>query len=169
MLPVLRTARDIGTVFDRIFDDIERSFYEPLSRILGTSTNLASSTLNLLDYNVKKTDNGYDIEFLVPGVAENDINVEMTNDGVLTVSIDTKKEENVETQNYVRRSFEIQNVKRSVLLPEGAEVNGADLSNGILTVHVVAPEAVEKSTVKKIPVKSSNTTSESTEGNASDS
>lgn len=101
--------------------------------------------------NVVEDDKAFNIEVAAPGLAKDDINIDLE-DNVLTISSEKedKKEEN--DKNYTRKEFCYTSFKRSFMLPEN--VNGdkieANYKDGITTVKV--PKVEEKKLSKKIKI-----------------
>ncbi len=112
--------------FDHLFDELEKI------------TNHANDTYP--PHNVIKSDDmKYDIELAVAGFSRDDINIELK-EHVLTIKGDREKRR--EENAYVHKGISGRKFFKSFRLSEYAEVSGADLTDGILTVsiEVVLPE-----------------------------
>ena len=112
--------------FDHLFDELERV------------TNHAKDSYP--PHNVVKYDDlKYDIELAIAGFSKDDIDIELK-DHVLSV----KGERDVrrDQEQYVHKGISGRKFNKSFRLSEYAEVSGADLTDGILTVsiEVVLPE-----------------------------
>lgn len=82
----------------------------------------------------------------VPGVKPDDIDITISGN-TLTISGETKQEEEVKEQNYVRRERRYGSFSRSVVLPESLKADEAEASfeDGVLTLTIPkAPEAKPK-------------------------
>ena len=81
----------------------------------------------------------YDIELAIAGFSKDDISIELK-DHVLTITGD--REARRDQNKYVHKGISGRKFVKSFRLSEYAEVNGADLTDGILTVsiEVVLPE-----------------------------
>ena len=88
---------------------------------------------------VKHNDDEFLIELAVVGFKEKDIDITM-HDGILTVKGDRESRRN---QNlYVHKGISGRKFERSFRLSEFVEVTGADLEDGLLTIHLerIIPE-----------------------------
>ena len=113
--------------FDHIFNDLER---------------LASAHQkdHYPPHNVvKNTDDEYLIELAVVGFKESDIDVTM-HDGILTIKGERghRRDQNL----YVHKGISGRKFERSFRLSEFVEVTGADMEDGLLTIHLqrILPE-----------------------------
>ena len=112
--------------FDHIFDELERV------------TSHAKDTYP--PHNVVKYDNNkYDIEQAVAGFSKDDINIEIK-EHILTIKGERGPRRDQEL--YVHKGISGRKFERQYRLSEYAEVTGADLTDGILTVsvEVILPE-----------------------------
>ena len=112
--------------FDHLFDELEKI------------TNHANDTYP--PHNVIKSDDmKYDIELAIAGFSKNDITIELK-EHVLYIKGDRDKRRKDEA--YVHKGISGRKFSKSFRLSEYAEVSGADLTDGILTVsiEVVLPE-----------------------------
>ena len=112
--------------FDHLFDELENI------------TNHAKDTYPPHNV-VKDGDMKYDIELAIAGFSKDDISIELK-DHVLTITGD--REARRDQNKYVHKGISGRKFVKSFRLSEYAEVNGADLTDGILTVsiEVVLPE-----------------------------
>ena len=72
---------------------------------------------NLPAVNIKENEKDFELELAIPGRKKEDFNIEV-DDHVLTISAETKSEENVKEENYTRKEFSYESFKRSFTLPE---------------------------------------------------
>ncbi len=88
---------------------------------------------NVPAVNIKESENDFELELAVPGRNKEDFKIEV-NENVLTISSETKTEENVEKENYTRREFGYSSFKRSFTLPETIDEDNikATYINGLL-------------------------------------
>jgi HSP20 family protein len=91
--------------------------------------------------NIKESEIGFELELAIPGKKKEDFNIEVDND-VLTVSMETKSEDETSEENYTRREFSYTSFKRSFTLPETVdnEKIKASYENGILTFKLPKKE-----------------------------
>ena len=99
---------------------------------------------------VQENPDGYIVEAHVPGVAREEIDVEL-NAGRLVIDIDHKDFEDVEKRNYVLRETSAFHATRGVYLKD-ADTAGltAVLKDGVLTVNV--PKRLQNANVTKVTI-----------------
>ncbi len=83
--------------------------------------------------NIKEDDTGFELEFAIPGQNKEDFNVEI-DEHVMTVSMETRTEDETKEENFTRREFSYQSFKRSFTLPETVDEDKIEASykEGIL-------------------------------------
>lgn len=113
--------------FDHIFNDLEK---------MAT----AHQKDHYPPHNVvKHSDDEYLIELAVVGFKQSDIDIEM-HDGILTIkgNRDSRRDQSL----YVHKGISGRKFERSFRLSEFVEVVGADLEDGLLTIHLkrIIPE-----------------------------
>jgi HSP20 family protein len=132
--------RDFMTLreaMDRLF---EESFVGPRRRewLAPTEATLALDMFQTEDSVVVRTS--------VPGVKPDDIDITISGN-TLSISGETKEEEEVKEENYIRRERRYGSFARSIALPEGTDLDNTEASfeDGILTLTIPkAPEAKPK-------------------------
>lgn len=99
--------------------------------------------------NVSDNDGNYEIEMAVPGFKKEEFNVSIEN-GVLTISAKTQKEEEEKKKNYTRKEFSSKSFSRSFTLPDNIDENSidAEYKDGVLKVLLHKSE-------KELPLKRS--------------
>jgi len=121
--------------FDRIFEELAR-------------TQEKLNNTNYPPYNiVQLAETEYAIEVAVAGFEEDELDVEVI-DGELVIRGETKTNVTENTGNYLHHGIAARNFTRTFALPDDAEISGATVRNGILTVNVVVH--IPESTKKKI-------------------
>ena len=97
--------------------------------------------------NVVDNKDNYEIEVAAPGLKKDDFFVVIEN-GVLTITGKTEKEEEEKKKNYTRREFSSMSFTRSFTLPENVEHEGieAKCQEGVLKLTL-------KKTEKALPTK----------------
>lgn len=132
--------KSLNNVFDELFNAFPATW--------GNDVKTTSSA----PVNISENENGYNLEFNVPGRNKEDfkINVE---DGLLTVSYDKKEQPEAKEVKSVRKEFSFQSFKRSFTLDKKINAEGieAKYDNGILKVFLPKKEEV-KNTPKQISV-----------------
>lgn len=124
---------------DRLFDDFfNDSFF---GRWVNTPVRA----------DIRETENEWLIDAELPGVDKNDIQIDL-NDGLLTISVEQKKEVNEENENYIRRERAYGNYKRSFYVEDVKEEDiKAVYKDGILSL-VLPKEKPDKKKKVKIDV-----------------
>ncbi len=133
----LRDFMTLREATDKLF---EESFVGPRRREWLTPT---ETTLAL---DVHETEGSTVVKTSVPGVKPEDIDITISGN-TLTISGETKEEEEVKEENYIRRERRNGSFSRSVMLPEGLESDKAEATfeDGVLTLTIPkAPEAKPK-------------------------
>ena len=100
-----------------------------------TRTSTAVPALNVIE-----NEKDYELEFAVPGLKKEELNLQVDNDGIMSISMARKNEENKEDKkrNYIRREFTFQEFNQSYILPDDADRAkiSAKVENGVLTINV---------------------------------
>lgn len=83
--------------------------------------------------NIKENEKDFELELAIPGQKKEDFNIEVDNN-VLTISMETKNEEETKEDNYTRREFSYRSFRRAFTLPETVDEDkiNADYQDGIL-------------------------------------
>ena len=105
--------------FDRLFNELERSS-------LTTQNNYPPFNI------VKVNDSDYRIEVAVSGFSEDELNIEVK-ESTLTVTGEVKP---VDKLNYLHKGISSRNFERTFTLNQDVLVNGAEMINGMLVVHL---------------------------------
>lgn len=89
--------------------------------------------------NVKENETSYILDVIAPGVAKEDLKLNV-NDKTLTVSFDKKEEEQKEEAKWLRKEFKLRSFKRSFTLGDKVDIEkiSATFENGIL--HLQLPK-----------------------------
>ena len=96
--------------------------------------------------NIKEDETGFELEFAIPGQKKEDFNVEI-DDHVMTVSMETRTEDETKEKNFTRREFSYESFKRSFTLPETVDEDKIEASykEGILKFRLpIKDEALPK-------------------------
>jgi molecular chaperone IbpA len=94
---------------------------------------------NYPPYNIVKTDeNLYELQLAIAGFTQDDLEIELK-EGVLSIE---GKKDNADEKNYLHRGISSRAFRRTFTLSDTIVVNGADLTDGILTVELenIIPE-----------------------------
>lgn len=141
-----RSLLSMGDSLDRFFDG---RFSRP-SRLW-----LVPAWSEGLAVDVYREDGNLVVKAEVPGVTAEELEVTLK-DNVLTIAGETKAEEEVVEENYIRRERRYGSFCRSLALPAEAEGEKAEAAfeDGVLTVTIPVAEELREDTVK-VEVKAS--------------
>jgi len=125
---------------DRLFEDSFVKAPGPVKWGNGT----AAPALDIVE-----TADRVDIKASMPGVKAEDIEINLSPDAV-TIKGETKSENEVQEENYVRRECYSGTFARSIALPPGLKIDKAEatMENGILTLEIPKAEEVKPRAVK---------------------
>ena len=86
-------------------------------------------------HNIMETENGFQIEFSVPGSNKKDFEIEVENDNIKIIK---KKEDLDTTNNYSRQEFNYSFFEKSFYLPESIDQSkiSSKYDNGILRISL---------------------------------
>jgi HSP20 family protein len=101
---------------------------------------------------LKETDTGIDLKLEVPGLAPEDIDIQVTADSV-SIAGERKSESKKEEDGVTRSEFYYGRFQRVIPLPTRVQNTAVDAQykDGILTLHLPKDEAEQKKVVK-VPV-----------------
>jgi len=135
-----RDLISLREAMDRLF---EESFIRPRA---GWLAPLGAEALAVDMY---ETDQDVVVKSSVAGVRPEDIDITITGD-TLTIKGETKAEEKIERENYVRQERRYGAFSRSLTLPTTivAEQAKAEFENGVLTLTLPKAEEVKPKTIK---------------------
>ncbi|WP_316354398.1 Hsp20/alpha crystallin family protein [Candidatus Trichorickettsia mobilis] len=144
--PMLQLHREI----DRLFDSTLNNFGFP--SLKPTSDHNIMSGFFKPSIDITESDKEYTITIEVPGVEEENVNLELAN-RTLTIHGDKKKETTEQNKNFhcIERSYG--SFQRVLSLPDDAEADGieATFKNGVLTITL--PRNILTKDVRKINIK----------------
>ncbi|MBU2930159.1 Hsp20/alpha crystallin family protein [Winogradskyella psychrotolerans] len=128
------------TTLSSWLDDI---FNRDLPSVFTSNFNMG---MTLPKVNIKETADAFEVEMAVPGLKKSDFHIDLDNQ-VLSISTETKEENEIKEENYTRREFGYSSFKRTFNLPESVneEKIKANYDNGILGIHLPKKEeAIQK-------------------------
>ena len=133
-----REMTSLRDMMDRMF---EEGFWRPPMPFSWAEGNLSVDVYETGDNVVVKT--------AIPGVKVEDIEVSVTGD-TLTIKAETKAEEEIKRENYLRHERRYGSYCRSVTLPGGLETEkaDADYSDGVLTLTFPKAEELKPKSIK---------------------
>jgi HSP20 family protein len=135
-----RELVSLREAMDRLF---EESFVRPVGG------RLAPAGMEVPAVDVYQTDDAVVVKSAIPGIKPEDIDISITGD-TLTIKGETRVEEEVNEENYIRRERRYGSFYRSLALPlpvvtEKAE---AEFENGVLTLTLPKAEEVKPKAIK---------------------
>ena len=126
-----------------------------LDEFFGSDTPFSglSNRSHVPSVNISETDTNFELALAAPGKTRKDFNVEL-DDHVLTVSSESKHEDESKNDQYTRREFRYDNLQRSFRLPETVDTAGikAKYDNGILTITLPKHEEAITEPKKQIEI-----------------
>ncbi|WP_181443364.1 Hsp20/alpha crystallin family protein [Legionella pneumophila] len=139
---------------DRIFDNVLRSVGIPNLDIDKTLPQSAQNLLLKPCIDIAATDKEYTITVEVPGVEEDHIKLELSNDTLIIIKGEKKHESEKKDKNIYRVERAYGSFQRVLSLPEDANQEDikAQIKNGVLTITMPRKE-VSKPKGKLIDIK----------------
>src|ERR1700738_1249931 len=139
-----------------------RGFPEAIDRAIGLAVGRNRGDFDLSEeedftwvptVEVRQQGNNLVIHADLPGLSENDVRVEATDEG-LVIQGERKREETVEDAGVIRTERVYGRFYRLIPLPEGAKIEDtkANFRNGVLEITVPVPEAEKRN--RQIPISS---------------
>lgn len=106
-------------------------------------------TEGTLAVDIYETDDDVVVKTAVPGVKPEDIDITISGN-TLTIAGETKAEEKVEEENYIRRERRYGRFSRSVTLPSGVQGEKAEATfeHGLLTLTIPKAEEAKPKVIK---------------------
>jgi len=102
-----------------------------------------SNAVNTLPaVNIKENEKGFELELAIPGQKRDDFNIEV-DEQVLTISMETRTEDEQVTDNYTRKEFSFSSFNRSFTLPETVDESKIDASYREGILRIILPKKEE--------------------------
>ena len=139
-MSLIRRTSSLFPSFSDFFDD---DFF----------TAVPSRTANVPAVNIKEDDNAFNIEVAAPGLTKNDFKINVDN-RILTISSETKKEDEEKGENFTKKEFSYSAFTRSFTLPETVkeEEISAKYEDGILKLTLPKLEEAKTKAAKEISI-----------------
>lgn len=146
--PLSQLHQEIDRMFDRVF-----SSFSLLSTDWDTRLSQQQNMLLRPNVDITASDKEYTITVEVPGVDEDDVQLELANNA-LTIKGEKRQESKEENKDYYRIERSYGSFQRVLSLPEDADQDAIDaqFKNGVLTVRLPR-KAVAKPKGKVIDIK----------------
>ena len=114
-----------------------RLFFPTMEDFLGPDWfGGTSNVVNTLPaVNIKENDKSFELELAIPGQKRDDFNIEV-DEQVLTISMETRTEDEETTDHYTRKEFSFSSFSRSFTLPDTVDESKIDAlyREGILKI-----------------------------------
>jgi HSP20 family protein len=112
-----------------------------------------NSTSSLPAVNIREDEKNYVLELAVPGLDKKDLKIDI-NEDVLTVSSETKNENEVSRDGYKRKEFSYSSFSRSFYIPENVNRDNieANYKDGILKVEFPKQEEEKTKITREIKI-----------------
>ena len=134
----LATRRPMKNLFN-LHSQMETVFSDLFTSHEGETDMEETSWMPTVD--ISETENGFEIRAELPGVAEKDVNVSVT-DNLLTIKGEKHQEAETDAKNYHRVERRYGSFQRSFTLPRHVETDGikAGFTDGVLTLEIPKAE-----------------------------
>ncbi|MDA9250556.1 Hsp20/alpha crystallin family protein [Flavobacteriaceae bacterium] len=109
--------------------------------------------ITLPKVNIKETANDFAVEMAVPGLKKSDFQIDIDNQ-VLSISTETKEDNEHKEENYTRREFGYSSFKRTFTLPESVNADkiNAIYNEGILSILLPKKEEAKQKPARSIKI-----------------
>jgi HSP20 family protein len=109
--------------------------------------------ITLPKVNIKETANDFAVEMAVPGLKKSDFQIDIDNQ-VLSISTETKEDNEHKEENYTRREFGYSSFKRTFTLPESVNADkiNASYNEGILSILLPKKEEAKQKPARSIKI-----------------
>jgi len=133
--------------FSNWLDDV---FNRDLPSVFTSNFNTG---ITLPKVNIIETADAFIVEMAVPGLKKSDFQVDIDNQ-VLSISTETKEENEHKDGNYTRREFGYSSFKRTFSLPESVNDDKIDASykDGILSILLPKKEEAKRKPARSIKI-----------------
>jgi len=128
--PTKRNRNNLDNFLNDFFIDFEKSFRRPVNTGLFK---------NRPAVNILETDDNFQIELAAPGLAKEDIKIDVEKE---ILKISAKKNTAIEEKKYTLREFNLSKFERTFTLPETVDNQAisAKFENGILVLTLAKKE-----------------------------
>ena len=141
---------DSNTNFPTLSNWLDDIFNRDLPSVFNSNFNTG---ITLPKVNIKETADAFMVEMAVPGLKKSDFHLDLDNQ-VLSISTETKDENEHQEENYTRREFGYSAFKRTFNLPESVndEKINANYKDGILSILLPKKEEAKQKPVRSIKI-----------------
>ena len=140
MLPIMHRDSWLPDVFDDFFN----TDYMPRANATAPAINVIENEKN------------YIVELAAPGLKKEDFNVNINDDGNLSIKMEQKRENKEENKkaHYLRREFSYSKYEQTLLLPDDVdkEAISAKVNDGVLVVELPKLEQTQTKVQRQIEI-----------------
>lgn len=140
MLPIMHRDSWLPDVFDDFFN----TAYMPRANATAPAINVIENEKN------------YIVELAAPGLTKEDFNVNINDDGNLSIKMEQKRENKEENKkaHYLRREFSYSKYEQTLLLPDDVdkEAISAKVNDGVLVVELPKLEQTQTKVQRQIEI-----------------
>lgn len=118
------------------------------------NNNMPKANATASAINVLESDKEYTVELAAPGLCRDDFEVNIDNDGDLTIKMEKKVSEKEQKAHYLRREFAYSKYEQTLILPEDVDKEkiGAKMSDGVLNITLPKLEQKTQKIARQIEV-----------------
>lgn len=104
--------------------------------------------------NVLETPTSYIVELAAPGLRKEDFNINVNQEGNLTIKMENHRKATEEQAHYLRREFSYTTYEQTLILPDEVDKSkiGARVADGILTVTLPKIQQQEQKVGRQIEI-----------------
>jgi HSP20 family protein len=141
MLPTFRKNRSINPFYMSNF--LDDDFFPMFSNM----------TSSMPAVNIKEDEKSYKLDLAIPGLDKKDLKIDI-NEDVLTISSETKNEEEDNRDGYKRKEFSYSSFCRSFYIPEHVDRDKitAAYKDGILNIELLKQEEEKAKLARQIKI-----------------
>jgi HSP20 family protein len=154
LIPAKRRKEDTNDLGFRTFPTLTSWVDDILNNNFGTEfVSNFNTGISLPAVNVIENDDNYIVEMAIPGLKKSDFDISLDNQ-ILSISAETKTEEENDDRNFTRREFGYSSFKRTFKLPKSVETQkiSANYTEGILKVELPKRDEAKKKPIQSIKV-----------------
>ncbi len=149
---IMKNQRDI----DEIHNEINHIFDNHLKGIVSPYTYNELGGIDILEPNIEITENNKALKIFaeLPGLSPEDIDINVSTDGYLTITGEKHHETEDDDKGYYFSECSYGLIQRTIPLPSDVDTNkvSAEYKNGVLKIDILKQPTAQKK-LKKIPVK----------------
>lgn len=112
-------------------------------------TNATAPAINVLE-----SEKAYTVELSAPGLRKEDFDVNINNEGDLTIKMDNHRKDEVEKTHYLRREFSYTKYEQTLILPDDVDKEKieAHVADGVLTILLPKVQVQQSKVARQISI-----------------